>query len=356
MWPFKKKKISEQVGFMEDNQESSGDPLEEAGLSASRQKGAAEDEKSFQNNLEDMTLESLKHEYGKVTSYLKDIQLIDMAPEEDRQLVTDIARGIYDLFKERNRLQKQKYKITDRQKNALEAHEDTIEKDRDSLKKEEAFLADVKSDLSRLNMEKKSLQRKQKDTVAKQKTLRTLAKSMMIILAALILFLFTLERLYDIDITKPFLGVIAFGLLICSFILYEVYRNRRFTAITNKKRERAVLLINRTKIKYVNSVKLIDYLCGKYDVRNSMELEYVCDQYKQMKKEMAMQYESTRLLEEYHDALIREMEKLGVKDCEIWYFQAEALADPREMVEVRHHLNEKRQRIRFFIDKKAKMS
>ncbi len=349
MWPFKRKKITEEI-LMESIEE----PLEETDSFVSSKKGSQE-ELLFQNNLEDMTLESLKAEYGKVTSYLKDIQLIDMAPDEDKKLVTDIARGIHDLTKERNRLQKQKYKITDRQKNAIEAHEDTLEKDVETLKKEEAFLADVKSDLGRLNLEKQSLQRKQKDTVAKQRTLRTLAKSTMIILAALIILLFTVGRLYDVDITMAFLGVIAFGLSICSFILYEVYKNRKTTAVTNKKRERAVQLINRTKIKYVNSVKLIDYYCSKYDIRNGMELEFVCDQYKKMKKEISMQYESTRLLEEYHNALILEMEKLGVKDCELWYFQAEALVDPREMVEVRHHLNEKRQRIRFFIDKKAEI-
>ncbi len=35
-----------------------------------------------------------------------------------------------------------------------------------------------------------------------------------------------------------------------------------------------------------------------------------------------------------------------VRDVEIWLYQAEALLDEKEMVEVRHHLNIRRQKIR----------
>ncbi|MDR1699638.1 MAG: hypothetical protein LBR68_00405 [Lachnoclostridium sp.] len=308
------------------------------------------EQESYNTKIENMDLETLKAEYSQVTSYLKDIQLIDMAPEEDRKQLIDVADAIFELTKERNRLQKQKYKITDRQKNVIEESGESIEKDIRTLKDEESFLVDVKSDLGRLNREKKRLQRSQKESMIKQRTLKTLSKSMIFILMSLMILLYAVGRLYRVDISMGFIGIILFGFMISAFILYEVFRNRKNILVMNKKSERAVMLINRTKIKYVNSVKLIDYLCGKYDVRNGMELEFIHDQYLKMKKELSQQYASTKMLEEYHKALIGKLEKMGVKDREIWFFQAEALVNPKEMVEVRHHLNSKRQELRSKIE------
>ena len=47
---------------------------------------------------------------------------------------------------------------------------------------------------------------------------------------------------------------------------------------------------------------------------------------------------------------MRELERLGVKDREIWFGQAKALVEPKEMVEVRHDLNLRRSKLREQLD------
>lgn len=290
--------------------------------------------------------EDVKFEYGQVTSYLKDIQLIDQALPEDKELLVDISEGIHELTLERDRLQGQKYQITDEQKNTMEELADAVVKDSRVLRKEEEFLAKVKKDLGQLHVEKKSLLRDRKEIISKQKMLKMLSKSMAAIMISLMILLGVIWRLYKADITVPFIGMIIFALLISVYIMYEVNKNRKDMIVIEKKCERAVLLINKVKIKYVNSIKLIDYLCSKYNVRNGMELDFIYEQYKKMKRELAKQHESTKLLADYHKILIRELDKIGVKDKEIWFFQSNALFDSREMVEVRHRLNTRRQKLR----------
>ena len=73
--------------------------------------------------------EDTKFDYGQATSYLKDIQLIDAAPDEARKVIRDVAEEIHELTQERNRIQKQKYKITDSQRFAIETNEEHIDDD-----------------------------------------------------------------------------------------------------------------------------------------------------------------------------------------------------------------------------------
>ena len=45
--------------------------------------------------------------------------------------------------------------------------------------------------------------------------------------------------------------------------------------ITEKKGNRAIFLLNRVKIKYVNNVRTLDYMYHKYQVRNAAELSFL---------------------------------------------------------------------------------
>ena len=47
---------------------------------------------------------------------------------------------------------------------------------------------------------------------------------------------------------------------------------------------------------------------------------------------------------------MQELQRLGIRDREIWFAQAKALVDPKEMVEVRHDLNVRRQKLREQLD------
>lgn len=297
--------------------------------------------------------EDAKFDYGQATSYLKDIQLIDTAPEEQGKIIHDVAEGIYELNKERNRIQKQKYKITDAQRLAIESHEDKIDDDVRKLQEYENYMIQVKNDLRQLSSEKNMLLHDRKDIVERQSMLRILSKSVALISISMLALILTVYFCFEVEITYPFIGLVAFVFLALLFILYESGKNRRLMVITEKKCNRAVSLSNKVKIKYVNTTNVIDSICRRYSVRNGMELDFVNGQYKKAKRELKQEQESTKMLAKYNEILVRELQKLGVKDKEIWFYQAEALISDKEMVEVRHRLNTERQNLRRRLDYNA---
>ena len=297
--------------------------------------------------------EDAKFEYGQATSYLKDIQLIDNAEPEERKVLREIAQGIHDLNKERNRIQKQKYKITDGQRQALDTHEDRIDGDLQRIKESEDYLIKVKNDLRQLTSEKNMLLNDENEIIQKQGLLRVLTKSVAIISIAMLALIITVYYCFKVDIVYPFLGLIAFIFISLVFIVLESRKNRIDMALTQQKCNRSITLLNRVKIKYVNTFHVIEAIVNRYSVRNGMELDFVYSQYRKAKAEWNRQQESTKVLAKYNQVLVHELQKLGVKDREIWFYQAEALVDDREMVEVRHRLNTQRQSMRQRLDYNA---
>ena len=287
----------------------------------------------------------IKYEYAQVTSYLRDIQLIDQAPPEEKTELYAAARRIVELMAER-----QKYKMTDAQKRMMENNEASVPEDCSKLKGYEDYQIKIKNDLRQLGSEKNLLLADKRDIIRRQRALKTIGKVLSLILVAVGTMMLALLYLFQIDIAVPFVATAAFAFVIAAIILNEARKNRIDMVITEKKCNRAVFLSNRVKIKYVNNVRTLDYMYHKYQVRNATELEFVYGQYRKAKKEWAKQRESTVLLNESNQVLLRELQRLGLKDRDIWFAQAKALVDPKEMVEVRHELNVRRQKLREQLD------
>lgn len=292
----------------------------------------------------------IKFEYGRVTSYLKDIQLIDQAPDEEKTELYSAARRIVELTEERQKLQKKKYKMTDGQRRALENYEGTVQGDIKKLAEYEDYQVKIKNDLRQLGSEKNLLLADKRDIIRGQRTLKVIGKCLTAILIAIGAMLAALAFLFKVDIVVPFVATVAFGFVIAAIILNESRKNRIDMAITEKKCNRAIFLSNRVKIKYVNNVRTLDYLCHKYQIRNATELDFVYGQYLKAKREWARQRESTIQINENNKILMNELQRLGVKDRDIWFAQARALVEPKEMVEVRHDLNVRRQKLRDQLD------
>lgn len=288
----------------------------------------------------------VKAEYGQVTSYLKDIQLIDQALPEESAAVRKVAGEIAELTEDRERRKKIKYKFTDAQKDAMEREEGKVAKDVEHLKEYEDYQIKIKHDMRQLNGEKHMLAQEKQDILKKQSTLRLVSKTLGVILALLGILMIVVMTVYEVDIRIPFIATVIFALIVAFIIVIEARKNRTDMVITEKKSNRAIFLLNRVKIKYVNNTKTIDYMCAKYRVKNGTELEFVWGQYCRARREWARLREVAFILNEKNERLIELLAGIGVKDREIWIYQAKALVDPREMVEVRHELNERRQKLR----------
>lgn len=294
--------------------------------------------------------EGIKFEYGQVTSYLKDIQLIDQAPEEEKEKLLEAAHLIQELTRERQKLQKQEYKFTDGQRRAMENYEELVGKDIQKLTEYEDFQMKIKNDLRQLSSEQNLLMADRKDIIRRQRILKTAGKCLTALLIATGAMLAVLNYCFKVDIGIPFVGTIAGTFVIAVVILNEGRKNRIDMVITEKKCNRAIFLGNRVKIKYVNNVRTLDYMYHKYQVRNATELDFVYGQYMRAKREWARQRESSIRINECNQIVLAELSRLGVKDCDVWLGQVAALVQPKEMVEVRHDLNVRRQKLREQLD------
>lgn len=294
--------------------------------------------------------ERVKEEYADVTSHLKDIQLMDQALEEEKEVLTTTAAAIDQLIRERDYLKKRRYKFNDAQRLSMEKYEATAAEDVRKLQEFEDYQIKIKNDLRQLESEKQLLKADKRDIISKQGTLRIVSKILAGILAVFGILMLTIALAFSVDVTVPVIATAAFAFIVLFIIVWEARANRTDMVIKERQYDRAVSLLNRVKIKYVNNTRTIDYMCMKFHVRNATELEFVYDQYQKAKREWARKRESVYLLNEKKDILIAELKNIGVRDAEIWCSQVRAIIEPKEMVEVRHELNSRRQQLRKQID------
>ena len=294
--------------------------------------------------------EDIKFEYGQVTSYLKDIQLIDRAPKEEQEKLLAAAKQIVELTKERKKSQKQEYKFTEAQRRAMDNYEDVVEDDIKKLTEYEEYQMKIKQDLRQLSGEKNLLLADKQDIIRRQGMLKVLGKCLTALLIATFAMLAVLMACFKVNINVAFVVTVFVTFVFAAIILNEARKNRIDMVITEKKGNRAIFLLNRVKIKYVNNVRTLDYMYHKYQVRNAAELSFVRTQYVRAKREWERQRESSIRIHEANQVVLQELRKLEVKDCDIWLGQVEALVEPKEMVEVRHDLNVRRQKLREQMD------
>jgi ABC-type lipoprotein export system ATPase subunit len=109
---------------------------------------------------------------------------------------------------------------------------------------------------------------------------------------------------------------------------------------------KVILLQNRVKIRYVNNTNLLDYLYMKFEIKSAKDLAAMWEQYLSEKEERARMKEAMKELSFSQEQLVHLLRKYRLHDPLIWLHQTEAILDPKEMVEVRHALITRRQKLR----------
>ncbi len=291
-----------------------------------------------------------KKEYEVVTSYLADIQKIDLLPAQAKKSIDDMARKLLALNQERQKMQKIQPKITIAQRLALEPYEDTILEEIRRMEEQENYLQVINSDIRYLESEKASLDFELQDVMERDETGKKMLKIAGIFIAVFLVFLFVLQEAAKKNVQLPFIFTIAFGLIVIAYFFFSNRKNQYDLKVAELKINRAILLLNKVKIKYVNCTNLLDYLYEKFHVNNAKELQYHWQEYMRIVEEERRFKKTAESIDFYTEEIIRELKKNGVSDAAVWGYQIEALVDPKEMVEVRHRLNVRRQKLRQRID------
>ncbi len=294
-------------------------------------------------------LESRK-EYEVVTGYLSDIQKIDSVRAEERAEINEAANKIINLNKERLAMQHTPSKITVAQRYAIEQDEEGVEKEIEKLKENEAYKALVEKDLKILEKERDELDDNIVECISKTDFNRKLLTFATVFIGIALVLLIVARVVKEVDVTAVFAVIVVFGGL-CAAYFFLVHR-KTVLAMKNSeaKMERAISLLNKTKIKYVNVTNVLDYNYEKYHVNDSKELMFNLKEYNRIVEEERRFQKAEQLIDFYDKDLRSRLKACGVNDVGIWIYQCEALVDAGEMVEVRHRLNVRRQKLRKTID------
>ncbi len=294
-------------------------------------------------------LESRK-EYEVVTGYLSDIQKIDAVSQEERKEINESANRIINLNNERRAMQHTPPKITMAQRYAIEQDEDKIEAEIKKLAENEAYKGLVENDLKVLEDERDSLDEQINKGISKTEFNRKLLTVATVFIGLALIFLIVAKIRTHADITWVFALVVLFGASCAAFFFFIHRKSVGELKLNEAKLGRAITLINKTKIKYVNVTNVLDYNCEKYHVTGSADLRFNWKEYNRIVDEERRFKKAEQLIDFYDNDLRTRLKACGVVDAGIWVYQCEALIDAGEMVEVRHRLNVRRQKLRKAID------
>ena len=299
-----------------------------------------------------LQLNILRTEYQEVTAYLQDTQLIERLDLSEKSELSEAGRHILAIKKEMERTSRKRRKLTDYQISILERYEEVVPTDIKKIEEDEEYHNLIKEDLQKLEGEKGEIIFERESAEDRLVFLKKLGiVSAIVITALMILYLglfIAMDR--EINIMPEFLITVVCAIFLITYIFIDNRRAVFTIKMSDKKMNRLITLQNKIKIKYVNSTNTIDFLYDKYAINSSGELKYRWEQYVAMRDEMNLQKKNIEILDMYEREIENYMKQLGVHDPEVWTYQASALVDPREMVELKHRLNTRRGKLRDSID------
>lgn len=295
-------------------------------------------------------IEEAKGEYQAVTSYLTDIQKIELMPKELRLNMEESARRIIGLSRERERFKHINSSLSDIQYRLFESFETQIPKDLVNLEDSENYRLMIQKDLEQLEKERTVLNEEEAEILGRQSFLKGIGIATGIIVVVMFIIFAILAGKTQADLSLPFLLTVLMGMASVLYIFMEARKNSHGIKLVGLKQKRHVVLMNKVKLKSVNNRNYLEYTYSKYMVDDYDHLKSAWEEYVRVKDEMKRYKSNTELLEFYNNDLIQELKRAGIADSEVWIYQPTAILNSKEMVEVRHRLNVRRQKLRDRID------
>lgn len=290
-------------------------------------------------------LEDARSEYDLVTYYLTDIQIIEELTEAERAPILDCAMHVAKLDRERNEFLKTKRKLTETQFAQMQ-EEDHLPGIIRRLRDNERYMDAVKKDLTYLEGQKLQWAILRNESVQAQKNLGRAARYLLVLTATVFAMILAGAWYFQFDRALP-LTIAAFvAVLAGTYVLVRYQDAAKDIRRADVNRNHAISLENHVKIKFVNIKNAVDYTCEKYHTRNSQELEYVFEQYQDEAREKEKFRKTSDDLDYYSKSLVQYLTRLRMYDARVWINHANAIVDSREMVELKHNLIERRQKLR----------
>ena len=295
-------------------------------------------------------MELLTGEYSLVTSYLTDMEEIEVLPEEEREEINRIASKLAALERERARYRDRKNRMRDSEYYQIRKQENEIEEGICKLQQTEKQAALIKQDLKRLDREHHAFVFRRNELEGMLVNFRGMAVIFLVALVICLLMLGVLQFCFEMNTYVGYFIAVAAAAIAITVLCVKYIDTDKEIVRVKKSINKLILLQNKVKIRYVNNSQLLDYQYMKYNTDSAAKLEKRWEQYQQEKEERRQYVEAEAKTEYYQKQLIEQMSHYRVSDPTRWINQVSALLDKREMVEIRHGLILRRQALRKQLD------
>lgn len=291
-------------------------------------------------------MDDMKREYKLVTDYLVDIQRIEELPVNLAQDLMDTAKEIEKYDGNRNKYRRSENLLTMEQYNTMKRLEAEVPDTIRNLNDMEVRDSMLKNDMGYLEGEKEDLKFARVEDTDHAYCIRNALIVVLVLFLVISITLCAIALFGKKDVTFPATieGTIAVVCFVVCYLRYVTISHR--VQETDAKLKRAVSLLNKVKAKYVNNTNTLDYIYEKYNVNSGKELSYRWELYNQMQKDAKRYSQASDAYDSACKQLIKQLSDIGVTDPLVWPNQTSALIDRREMVEIKHSLNVRRQKIR----------
>ncbi len=297
-----------------------------------------------------LKLDEVADEYNMVTAYLKDIEEIEALPQGEKDAIADSAKKVQVIEGARKEYKAKKNRLTDGQFYHMKRYEDVMPKPYEDIKKAEEYRDLIKSDLGKLEGEKHAYHYRKSELRHEMSNAKGMITICSMAMVVCILMLLVLQYGFEMDAQLGYILTIAAGTGIITLLYVRFLDCKSQLEKTEKGINKIILLKNTVNIRYVNNTNLLDYLYTKYKVNSGKELLKMWEKYQQEKQERSRDEQNREELDYYKDSLTSILKRYQLHDPDIWIHQTEALLDKKEMVEIRHSLVDRRQKLRVQID------
>lgn len=291
-------------------------------------------------------INELKTEYDAVAAYLSDIQIIESQSETNRKKLKMTAQEVIALRQRRDSLQKEKPRLQPSQYAMFDKYAKDFPQALVNLQNDEKYCSAVKHDLRVLEAEKMALKEEIDNSGMRRTNIKNISIISLLGIIAVFVIFFISGQLNDKNGTTLFMVVMLLAAVYVLLIFFMQRRNLYRFRLAEKKLARAVTLLNKTKIKYVNIVNSVEYQQEKFGVKNSYELSRIYEIYLDEQKKSERFRSSSVELEDAHSRLTELVSGIGLYDASVWNSQVEALVEPKAMKALRSSLNARRQKLR----------
>jgi len=291
-------------------------------------------------------LDRVSEEYNTVTAYLKDIEEIEALPDGEAQCVKDNAKKIQLYEKATKEYREKKGRLTESQFIQMEKYESIMPKPYKDIKAAEDYRALIKGDMSKLEGEKHAYQYRRAELYNDIANTKGMVMICAMAFVVCLLMLMVLQYGFKMDAQIGYILTIGVGATVLTVLYVKYLDYTKQLEKTEKGINRIILLKNTVNIRYVNNTNLLDYLYMKYKVNSGKELLTMWEKYQREKEERNKDIQNKEELDYHKRTLISVLRRYQLHDPDIWIHQTAALLDQKEMVEIRHSLIDRRQKLR----------